>query len=121
MRKLTVKSVRNQCDKLLTPLIKKMFPRCLLCGKDTEVAHHHVHKSKSTRLRYEPDNLIPLCNSCHLALHMNESYHASRIVEKRGLEWFRELEKKKNEIVKADVYYYSVQLGKLRSLFNKYD
>lgn len=119
MRKLTVKSVRNQCDKLLTPLIKKMYPKCLLCKGQTEVAHHHVHKSKSTRLRYEVDNLVPLCNRCHLALHMNESYHASRIVMIRGIEWFKGLEKIKDEIVKADVLYYSTQLGKLRSLLNK--
>lgn len=119
MRKLTVKGIRNQADALLTPIIKVMYPTCLLCPNKTEVAHHHVHKSKSTRLRYEMDNLIPLCHKCHLRLHMNESYEASRIVSIYGLEWFKNLEKKKNEIVKADVIWYSQQLGKLRSIFNK--
>lgn len=118
--KITVKKVRNQADALLTPIIKTMYPRCLLCGQPTQVAHHHVHKSQSTRLRYELDNLIPLCNKCHCALHVgDESYHASRIVEIKGVGWFRKLEKMKHEIVKADVLYYSVQLGKLRSIFNK--
>lgn len=121
MRKLTPKSVCRQADSLLTPIIKLKYPNCLLqapsCTKYTQVAHHHVHKSKSTRLRHEIDNLIPLCNSCHLALHWNESYYASKIVSMRGLEWFNLLEKKKNEIVKADILYYSQQLGKLRTIY----
>lgn len=119
MRKPTVKSIRNQADKLLTPIIIKKYPKCLLCNNPTQVAHHHVHKSKSTRLRYEMDNLINLCHSCHLALHMNESYHASRIVEIRGLDWFRKLEKMKNEIVKADIIWYSQQLEKLKTIDEK--
>lgn len=119
VKKLTVRKVQIQADKLLTPILKTMYPRCLLCPNNTEVAHHHVHKSKSTRLRYELDNLIPLCNQCHLRLHMNESYEASRIVAIRGIAWFNRLERLKNEIIKADVLWYSIQLGKLRSIFNK--
>lgn len=99
-------TIRDKCDKLLTPIIKVLFPRCLLCGNETEVAHHHVHKSKSTRLRYHISNLINLCHKCHLKLHHNESYWASKIVEKRGIKWFQEIDKLKNEIVKADVHYY---------------
>lgn len=44
---------------------------------------------------------------------MNESYWASVIVEKRGLEWFRGLQKVKDEIVKADVHYYLKNLERL--------
>lgn len=115
MKKLpSIKTVRTKCDNQLTPIIKRLYPYCLLCNQATEVAHHHVHKSKSTRLRYEISNLVNLCNSCHLKLHMNESYWASVIVEKRGLEWFRGLQKVKDEIVKADVHYYLRNLERLK-------
>lgn len=116
MKLPSIKTLRNKCDALLTPIIKKMFPKCMLCGADTQVAHHHVHKSQSTRLRYEIDNLIPLCNSCHLALHMNESYHASRIVEKRGLDWWKRLDKMKHEIVKADRFFYQQNYERLKEM-----
>ena len=106
-RKLpSIKRMRNKCDALLTPIIIKRHPHCLLCGKLSQVAHHHVHKSKSSRLRYELNNLIPLCNSCHLKLHVNESYWASCIVQIKGLEWFADLQRKKEEIVKTDVHFY---------------
>lgn len=116
MKKPTVKSMRNKCDALLTPITKKKYPRCLLCPNATQVAHHHVHKSKSTRLRYELDNLIPLCNHCHLVLHNNESYWASKIIEIKGIEWFKGIDRLKNEIVKADVYYYIGHYNRLIKL-----
>lgn len=119
MRKPTVKSLRNKCDVLLTPIIKLLHPKCLLCGKDTEVAHHHKHKSSSTRLRYELENLINLCNSCHFALHQNESYYASKIVAIKGLKWFKKLDKLGTEIVKADIYFYQKNYERLSNLLVK--
>lgn len=77
------------------------------------MAHHHVHKSKSLALRYDLDNLIPLCAKCHLALHHNESYYASIIVLKKGVEWFNRLCEKKNQIVKATVTWYNEQYERL--------
>jgi 5-methylcytosine-specific restriction endonuclease McrA len=108
--KPTTKSLRNKCDKLLTPIVKKLHPRCLLCGEPTQVAHHHIHKSKSSALRYDLDNLIPLCHSCHLALHCNESYYASKIVKIKGIKWFDKLEKRKNKIVKTNLAWYEENL-----------
>jgi hypothetical protein len=102
------KKSQAQCDKLLTPIVKMMHPVCLLngyaegCTYETQVAHHHVHKSKSLILRYNFDNLIHLCNHCHLMLHFNESYWASKIVQIKGLDWFESLEKEKNKIYKPN-------------------
>lgn len=114
-----LKTIRNKCDALLTPIVKKQNPKCLLCPNSTEVAHHHIHKSKSTRLRYEMENLINLCNACHLRLHCNESYWASRIVEIKGVEWFKALDKKKDELVKADVHFYIQWHEKLIAIYER--
>lgn len=117
MKNPGIKTLRNKCDGLLTPIIKNKFPNCLLCGNETQVAHHHVHKSKSTRLRYELDNLIPLCNHCHIVLHNNESYWASKIVEIRGIEWFKRIDKIKNELVRADKYFYQKNYERLKEIY----
>lgn len=116
MKKPSKSYLRNQCDALLTPLTKELQPHCFFCGKRTEVGHHFVHRSKSTALRYEMENLIGLCNSCHFALHQNESYYAAKIVERKGIEWFQRLERMKNVIVKADVLFYKQKLEKLKAL-----
>lgn len=117
----SVKSARNKADALLTPLIKTMYPLCLLCNSPTEVAHHHVHKSKSTRLRYEIDNLINLCHPCHQRLHHNESYWASRIVAMKGLEWFQRIDQLKNEEVRANVQFYLGHYARLKAMQDELD
>ena len=121
MKKLPkLSTVRNKCDALLTPIVKGMNPYCLLCKVNkTEVAHHHKHKSSSTRLRYELTNLINLCNSCHFALHQNESYYASKIVEINGIEWFKKLDRLGTEIVKADVHWYMAQYERLKKILGE--
>lgn len=119
MKKPSKTTLRNKCDSLLTPIVKKLYPKCLLCNNETQVAHHHVHKSKSTRLRYEIDNLINLCGHCHVVLHCNESYWASRIIDIKGIEWFRKLDKMKNETVKADVIFYMNHYDRLKEILDK--
>ena len=118
MKKLPkLSTIRNKADALLTPIVKAVNPYCLLCKQNkTEVAHHHIHKSQSTRLRYEFKNLINLCNACHFKLHQNESFWASKIIQINGIEWFNRLEQMKNEYVKADVHYYLANYEKLKAL-----
>jgi hypothetical protein len=102
------KITQKMCDNLLSPIVKSEHPICFFhgiaekCTRDTQVAHHHVHKSKSLALRYDFENLINLCNHCHLMLHCNESFWASKIVSVKGLEWFAYLEKKKQETTKPN-------------------
>gem|GEM_PF-1225468 len=120
----TVKSMRNKCDKLLTPIVKAMHPNCMLqkaqlCEGMTQCAHHHILKSKSTALRYELENLIPLCNRCHMLLHSHESYYSSILVQRKGLEWFESLENKKEAIIKADVHFYIANYARLKEIHDK--
>jgi len=104
-------TVRNKADNLLTPIVRAQNPYCLLmgsqnCAKVTQVAHHHVHKSKSSRLRYDLENLIPLCGACHVMLHNDESFWGAKVAQIKGDAWFRYIEKAKHELVKTDVHFY---------------
>lgn len=102
---ITMVYTQKNCDKLLTPIVIKQSPKCLFygvnkeCTGNTQVAHHHCHKSKSLILRYDFENLINLCHHCHLMLHFNESYWASKVVQIKGLEWFAYIEKTKNKLM----------------------
>lgn len=102
----SVKSMRKKCDDLLTPIIKKMYPYCLLTGEPTEVAHHHIKKSESSSCRYYLPNLIPLTHKAHMALHSHETMYSSRIVAIKGIEWWEDLERQKRIGVKTDVHFY---------------
>lgn len=119
----TVKSMRNKCDKLLTPIIKAQHPECFLkgsknCNFHSQVAHHHIKKSRSSALRYDLENLIPLCNSCHLMLHQNESKWVLELIERKGIEWAQSL-KEKDVMVKTDVHFYIENYGRLKEIYDE--
>lgn len=115
----SVKTMRNKCDKLLTPIIKLQHPYCFLqisdnCARVTQVAHHHIKKSQSTAVRYDLNNLIALCHSCHMKLHSQETTWASLVVEKKGLLWWRRVYAASTKMVKADVHFYIENYERLR-------
>jgi len=114
----TVKSMRNKCDALLTPIIKKMYPTCLLTGAPTEVAHHHVKKSESSALRYYLPNLIPLTHKAHMALHSHETIYSSKIVAIKGLDWWEDIEREKRTSVKTDVHFYIENYNRLKDIYD---
>ena len=114
-----LKRLRNKADSLLTPIIIKKYPRCLLCSMPTQVAHHYIKKSESNRLRHELDNLINLCSNCHIALHCHETIYSNRIVKIKGQDWHDGLIKKKQEYCKTDRFYYEEAIERLSKELNK--
>lgn len=115
MKEKVKKYSQAQCDKLLTPIIKKLFPKCLLCGQPTGVAHHFIKKSVSSYLRYYLPNLINLCCSCHFKLHFNdEGLWNGKIALMKGKDWLDDLEKHKKDYVKTDWVYYNTIYQKLQ-------
>jgi 5-methylcytosine-specific restriction endonuclease McrA len=66
-------TMRNKCDALLSPIVKKMYPQCLFCPNPTSTAHHHIKKSTSSALRYYIPNLVNLCTFCHSSTTMKYS------------------------------------------------
>ena len=102
----TVKTMRNKCDKLLTPIIKAMHPYCLFTGEETQVAHHAIKKSTSSALRYYLPNLIPLTHQAHLRLHSDEILWTGRLIKQKGMDWWDDLEERKNVYTKCDVHFY---------------
>jgi hypothetical protein len=113
-----VKVLQKLCDKLMQQKYTKKYPKCDICGKPTYTIHHFIEKSRSNRLRYEEENLIPLCFNCHYSVHnacagrplnnVIRSYNCvDLIIQKRGgKEWKEKMEKLGRETVKTNLAYY---------------
>jgi hypothetical protein len=76
----------------------------------TQVGHHWVEKSRSNRLRYDLDNIVSLCYSCHSKIHNQFGNSiiggldvANLIIRKRGGGWHERLKKISRETIKRDV------------------
>ena len=104
---LTASKWQKKCDKRLQEKGRALYPCCEVCGKPMSCLHHFFPKSVSSRLRYDWDNLIPICNFCHMRHHMaNDPTIHARVIQKRGLKWYEMLLKKKYEGIKVNVAYY---------------
>ena len=103
-----IKSLQTKADNLLQKKGKEVFKKCEICGKKMNCLHHFFPKSISARLRYEWNNMIPVCISCHFRHHtsFDPTIHA-KILEKRGFDWFNNLLKIKKEKIKTNRDYYN--------------
>lgn len=113
--------LQKKCDSLLTPIIKKKYPKCEGCGiNPTTVAHHWIEKSRSSNLRYDLRNIIPLCAVCHVKIHNRFGNNvvggvdiADKIINKRGKVWKRHMDEEANVIVKTNKAWYESKLAEL--------
>jgi len=114
--KSNVSILRAKCDKALQEEGRKRYKECEVCGKPISCLHHFFPKSISSRLRYDWDNLIPICIGCHFQHHStyNPTIHAT-IIEKKGLEWYNNLNAIKRDYVKTNVEYYELVLEELNN------
>ena len=97
---------RNKCDKLMQEWGRKTYSKCLVCGKGMSCLHHYYPKSKASILRYDEDNLIPICNGCHLAHHTGNPEIHNTINKIKGEQWLTSLQRKKELIQKINISYY---------------
>lgn len=122
----SLKKLRNKADSFLTPICKKNTPQCESCGRDTEVGHHWIEKSRSNYLRYDLRNLISLCNSCHAKIHNRFGNSvvggldvAEIIISKRGRGWKEQLDLDQPKYIKVDRFFYTENMTRLKEILER--
>jgi|SRR3990167_6303452 len=112
--------LQKECDTLIQTLGKAKMPRCEACGVPSQVIHHWIEKSRSSNLRYNWENLIPLCNPCHSKIHnifgnsiVGGLNIAEVIINKRGREWKERMDIEGRKRIKVDRQHYETIKGRL--------
>ena len=106
-KSLNLTQWRKKCDKRLQEKGKLLYPKCEVCGGHMNCLHHFYPKSVSSRLRYDWDNLIPICNGCHMRHHQaGDPRIHNTVIKNRGANWLSLLEKKSRESIKVNIEYY---------------
>ena len=120
MRRSKLQIAKDRVDKLCTPVAKTLHPYCEVCGQETTVGHHWIENSRSNNLRYNPENLIGLCQSCHYKIHnrngtmiMTSHDIVDDIIQKRGKDWKELMDLEGRKIIKTDVKWYEDNLQRL--------
>ena len=119
--------LQKQADSFLTPIAKKIHPKCEACGADTQVGHHWIEKSRSAFLRYAIHNIISLCHSCHAKLHNRFGNSvvggldvAEIIISKRGRKWKELLDIDQPKYQRVDRAFYTDSLQRLKEIYENY-
>lgn len=98
--------LEKKADRLLQIKYVNKYPSCLVCGQQTSEMHHFIPKSQSNMLRYDENNLIPLCKRCHCRHHLSgDPSIVATIVRKKGNEWYDFLQHQRHEICKMNKEY----------------
>jgi len=106
-KKKNIKTWRKEADTAMQIKGRELFPRSLISAQPTEVMHHFIPKSVSSRLRYEWDNLIPLTNAEHCRLHQSEDPAIEQAIRTiKGDAWWNKLCEMRKENVKLSIGYY---------------
>ena len=109
---------QKYADKLYQELGRKVYDRCLVCGKTLSCLHHYFPKSVSSALRYDMNNGIPICIGCHFSHHNGDPRIHNKINAKMGKKWLLNLEIDKNKIIKISKGYYIEHITLFNNLLN---
>ena len=105
-RLVKIKTLRNRADRLCQENGRHKYKTCLICDNPISCLHHYFPKSMSSALRYDEDNLIPLCSYHHFSHHNSNPEVHNLVNSILGDKWLKDLTKKKHTIVKTNKGYY---------------
>lgn len=87
--------LRRRADRLWTEIIlSRAERRCEVCGGVANQAHHFFPKGMNSRLRFDLDNGISICQRDHFRHHLGDPLIHQIIIKKRGDNWFKKLRAK---------------------------
>ena len=116
MKKSKKQRLKEKCVKLATQLKLSKHPRCVFCGEKATTCHHLIPQSRSTFLRLDERNLIPICSRCHFRFHNGyATVMTGQLIKKYGFKWFGGLMQDANVRIKDNISYWQMELDDLKA------
>lgn len=67
MKRNKSKTLKNKLDRLWSEIIRKRYPRCIVCGNGPTQAHHAIsRRAQGLGVRWMLSQGVGLCYSCHI-------------------------------------------------------
>jgi len=94
-----IKRLKKQADKLWKIKVMERYGKvCTICPKPASDPHHAFPKGSFSNLRYALDNGVPLCRNHHMAIHhRSDPTVMIKIIHRRGIVWYKDLERRSKE------------------------
>ena len=78
------REVEREADKLASQVALFGGPRCCRCHARQAVHPHHMVSRRYRALRWNPDNLAPLCAGCHLVVGYDSEENRALAISRVG-------------------------------------
>lgn len=116
-RKQSIATLKARANKLFQQVFVANNPTCIVCGGKTNCGHHVIYKSQSANLRYDMDNMVALCLSCHCKHHQSgDSSILAKIIQVKGFDWYEMLQEKRHILLKINKGYMEEVVKELKEL-----
>jgi len=90
-------------DKLFSLYIRtKAGGVCEYCARMGRLEASHFHGRRKGSTRYDEDNVVALCHSCHMYLQEHPNIHSEWFQKRLGSERYELLNIRAQQIVKVD-------------------
>jgi predicted restriction endonuclease len=99
MRKPTKTSLRRKLDKLCSEIVRARG-RCVRCGSKKSLQTAHIFSRTYNATRWDLDNLLCLCASCHWFFHKNPLFLGEYVKDLYSEDKYELLKEARNQITK---------------------
>lgn len=125
-KKSETQKLQKECDALFQELGRLMY-KTSYSGKEYSCLHHDTPKSRSSALRYEIKNGVPISAGEHLQYHSASDpeirFNYKLFMEQQwGNNWEMELRQQRfaNQYIKTDKFWYLANKEKLQTMINAF-
>jgi 5-methylcytosine-specific restriction endonuclease McrA len=118
LRKPTKTSLRRKLDKICSELVRGRG-LCEHCGSKKTLQTAHIFSRTYNATRWDLDNLLCLCASCHWFFHKNPVLFGEAVRKYLGKEKYELLKEARNQITKFTLEDLQIKLKVLESLRGK--
>ena len=113
------KELQKELDKRWKVAVIKRWGLECFCSERASSPHHYIPKSRSTLLRYDVLNGVPLCRKHHYLIHFSHNPEEIRAIsqeirDRRGIAWQNFIDSMKGRIQKPTVGWLKEQLERLQ-------
>jgi len=120
--KNSISSLKKELDRVFSIFIRKRDKGvCFTCGTRKPwkyMQNGHFVSRQYLSIRWDETNCNCQCAGCNVFKHGNMVEYSLRMIEKYGLEYIEELNKKKNQITKLDKAWYLTQIEHYKKLID---
>lgn len=103
--------------------VKRWGGHCAICGKVGDHMHHFIARSRSTALKYDVENAVPLCRGHHYSIHNEMDILKRRaledfIINGRGLNWLTYISEHKSAKIQVRIWWLEDIKKELEGMLN---